>query len=185
MAKAEEEVKSCDACGATVYPEHLKKQTADYWMGKLLCPHCLQQKKLLAAVNPAAALAEDRAPVANDPIALIGVEEEEDGEHAAAASPGIRAFGQDATTAGSAPSAGSAIPRGIALQRQLLPDSPNATRCRTFHCKLNDASMAHMNEQINEWADTDEGVQIKFATSCIGVVEGKHVDPHLIVTVFY
>jgi hypothetical protein len=42
-----------------------------------------------------------------------------------------------------------------------------------------------MCEQINEWVDSDDGIEIKFATSTIGVVEGKHVDPHLIVTVFY
>jgi hypothetical protein len=54
-----------------------------------------------------------------------------------------------------------------------------------FHCKLADAAMTYMCEQINEWADSRDDIQIKFATSCIGVVEGKHADAHLIVTVFY
>ena len=47
--------------------------------------------------------------------------------------------------------------------------------------KMQDA----LNEQINAWADADDNIEIKFATSTIGVIEGKHVDPHLIVTVFY
>lgn len=71
------------------------------------------------------------------------------------------------------------------LRRPLLKGSPNATRCRTFHCKLADGPMAYLNEQINEWVDGNDDIEIKFATSTIGVVEGKHVDPHLIVTVFY
>jgi hypothetical protein len=184
VAKPEEEVKSCDACGATVYPEHIKKQTADFWMGKLLCPHCLQQKKLLAAVNPAAAYAEDRAPVANATIALAPVEEPDEESAGASTPSGIRAFGAE-NVAGAAPAAGTAVARIERLRRALLPGSPGATRCRTFHCKLNDASIAYMNDQINEWADASDDIQVKFATSCIGVIEGKHVDPHLIVTVFY
>jgi len=71
------------------------------------------------------------------------------------------------------------------LRRPLLTGVPAATRCRVFHCKLADGAFGHMTEQINEWADSDDAIEIKFASSCIGVVEGKHSDPHLIVTVFY
>jgi hypothetical protein len=70
-------------------------------------------------------------------------------------------------------------------KRPLLRDSQSATRCRTFHCKMTDASFQNLNEQINEWADENEDVEIKFAVSNIGVVEGKHADPHLVITVFY
>ena len=68
--------------------------------------------------------------------------------------------------------------------------SPNATgqgaiHVKTFHCKLADAPIVHLNEQINEWVDTHADVEIKFATTTVGVLEGKHSDPHLIVIVFY
>ncbi|RMF85197.1 MAG: hypothetical protein D6744_01775, partial [Planctomycetota bacterium] len=69
--------------------------------------------------------------------------------------------------------------------RRPLSRGATATRCRTFHCKLTDASIVHLNEQINEWADADDEIEIKFATSSVGVIEGKHNDPHLIITVFY
>ena len=74
---------------------------------------------------------------------------------------------------------------GRTYRRALLVDSPNATRCRVFHAKMADGAFAHMCEQINEWVDGSDDVQIKFVSSCIGVVEGKHADQHLIVTVFY
>ena len=65
------------------------------------------------------------------------------------------------------------------------PELPGATRCRTFHAKLNDGAVAYMNNQINEWADENPEVSIKYAASTIGVWEGKKADPHLILSVFY
>ena len=70
------------------------------------------------------------------------------------------------------------------LRRSLI-EGTNATRCRTFHCKLSDAAMGYMNGQVNDWVDGMDGLEIKFASSTIGVVEGKHPEPHLILTVFY
>jgi hypothetical protein len=70
-------------------------------------------------------------------------------------------------------------------RRPLQPEAGYAIRCKTFHCKLTDASMTHLDDMVNEWADADDDVRIKFATSTVGIVEGKHLDPHLIVTVFY
>jgi hypothetical protein len=71
------------------------------------------------------------------------------------------------------------------FQRALLGEGHGATRCRTFHCRLNDTSIHMMNDQINEWADHHGDVEIKFASSSIGTVEGKHSEPHLFVTVFF
>ena len=65
------------------------------------------------------------------------------------------------------------------------PDKPGGTRCRIFHAKLNDGAIAFMSEQINEWLDTSTGIYVKTSTSTIGVFEGKHADPNLIVTLFY
>ncbi len=91
----------------------------------------------------------------------------------------IRAFGQGGIASGKSAHDTSH------LHRQVVESSAVATRCRTFHAKLNDASLSYMDNLINEWADANPDVGIKFATSCIGVVEGKHAEPHLIVTLFY
>ena len=72
-----------------------------------------------------------------------------------------------------------------AFKRALKPGGQGATRVRTFHCKLGDAAMVFMDQQINEWADSHEDVEVKFCTSTIGVVEGKRQEPHLILTVWY
>ncbi len=91
-----------------------------------------------------------------------------------------------ADAAASAEPAPRAAPRGpTTFRRNLQPDAATATRCKTFHCKLTDASISHMDALINEWVDQHDDVVVKFATSTVGVVEGKHNDPHLIVTLFY
>lgn len=185
MAKTDEELQECGSCGATIYPEHVKKGSADYFGGKLLCPHCLQEKRAIAAVNPAAAYRDAAADdAADEPIALTIDTDAEDNEvpDAGGSSTQIRAFG-------GGPAGGTAYgaPAGSAgFRRPLLEDAANATRCRTFHCKLTDSSMAHLNEMVNEWVDEHPEIQIKFATSCIGIVEGKSSqDQHLLLTVFY
>ncbi|MBN1341963.1 MAG: hypothetical protein JXQ73_04745 [Phycisphaerae bacterium] len=74
---------------------------------------------------------------------------------------------------------------GADFKRGVNKSGQGATRSRTFHAKLNDSSLAYMDQLINEWIDGDPEVEIKFATSSVGVVEGKHAEPHLIITVFY
>ena len=180
MARPPEEVKECEVCGASIYAEMIKKGTADFLLGKLLCPHCLQQRKRIAAVNPAAVFKDDQPAQVDEPIALAI---EDDSDESGPAPSRIQAFGgsgiSSSTTYGS-------VVADRQYNRSLLRDSPNATRCRTFHCKLTDSSMAHLNEMINEWVDANEDMQVKFATSCIGMVEGKSSnDAHLIVTIFY
>ncbi len=167
MADEPEHFQSCDVCGATVYPEHIEKGLAGDWEGQLLCHHCLAEKKPQPASNTAGP---------TEPIKLADAPEPGDPRSATA----IRSFGGGPGRMGE-----GLLAKDDKLRRNLLSDSPNATRCRTFHAKLTDAAFAHMNEQINEWVDANEGMQLKFATSCIGVVEGKHSDPHLILTVFY
>ena len=71
------------------------------------------------------------------------------------------------------------------FKRPLNPKGQNATRVRTFHAKLNDAAINYLNQQINEWVDNHEDVEIKFTNATIGVVEGKRSEPHLIITVWY
>jgi hypothetical protein len=132
---SEAAMKICDQCGATVYPEHLEAHQAERVGGKLLCPHCLAERR--------------ERPGAVAPVTRPGL----------------------------------AAPR--AWRRPLRPSVATATRCKTFHAKLNDASLSNLGEQISEWVDSQDDVEIKFASTAVGVVEGKHPDPHLIVTIFY
>ncbi len=169
MENKEEVLKSCDECGATIYPEHLQKHAAELYDNRLLCPHCLKEQK-------EAAETARKAGASDTPIALVTEEEEVDPSKPSAS---IQAFG------GGVGARGTAAVTERDWQRPLIADSRNARRCRTFHCRLTDASFIHLNEQINEWADGQDDVEIKFALSNVGVVEGKHTDPHLIVTVFY
>ena len=171
MESKEEVLKSCDECGATIYPEHLQKHAAELYNDRLLCPHCLKERK--ETVETA------REPGATDSsIALVAQEEEEEVDPSKP-STSIHTFG------GGVGAPGTAAMTERDWQRPLLGDSRNARRCRTFHCKRTDGSFAHLNEQINEWVDAQDDIEIKFALSNIGVVEGKHADPHLIVTIFY
>ena len=180
----EEEVKSCESCGASIYQEHIKKGAADLFAGKLLCPHCLQQKKEIAAVNPAAAYSEGEPAQDDEPLTLL-VDEDEGEEGVTASKPPteIRSFGGGPS---GGTSYGAPVPDEDLYRRSLQPESPHATRCRTFHGKLTDASMAHMNQVMNEWVDRNPDIEIKFATSCIGLVVGKSSqDLNIFVTVFY
>lgn len=172
MAGQGDNYKTCELCGATIYPEHIQRGAADYWAGKLLCAFCLDDKR-----GSATGLQEEAAPGAggagDPPVVSL-----EPATAKAAGAPRIQAFGQAGLRAGQTGT--------LQFRRPLLTDSPHATRCRTFHCKLNDASMAHMNTLINEWVDEHDDICIKFATSSVGVVEGKSSsDPNLFVTVFY
>ncbi|MCK4341085.1 MAG: hypothetical protein KAY37_05100 [Phycisphaerae bacterium] len=177
MADEEEHFETCDECGATIYPEHLEKGMAEQWRGKLLCVHCLKD------IRSAAAAAESTETAEEVPIALVEADDSEidDGGLKYDTKPtAIRSFGSGPGGMGEGLAAAEEK-----LHRAMLKDSPNATRARVFHCKLADAALVYITEQINEWTDSNDDIQIKFATSCIGVVEGKHADPHLIVTVFY
>lgn len=179
MPHAQEQIETCQLCGASIYPQHRKSGAADYLAGKLLCPHCLKEKKQVAAVNPAAAFADLKAAGPSEPLPLADVSAES-ADPSPPAAPAPAAAGRGGSVAGMAAAARRQF------LRPLAPNSPHATRCRTFHCKLNDQSIAHMNDVINEWVDSHDDVVIKFATNTIGIVEGKSSsDPNLFVTVFY
>jgi hypothetical protein len=71
------------------------------------------------------------------------------------------------------------------LTRPLTGPTEPPTRCRTFHGKLTPAALGHMDEQINEWIDHHPDIFIKHVTSTVGPFEAKHVEQHLIVTIYY
>ena len=154
----EEHLDTCAICSATIYPEHIARGVAGLHEGRLLCHICLgehTQKEAPDEPAPSASLAQ---------------------VDFSAPSTKIRSFGAGSRSVGTSTEN---------FRRPLQPDSVHATRCKTFHAKLSDASFSHLDEQINEWADAHDDVHIKFAVSTIGVVEGKNRDSHIIVTVFY
>ncbi len=180
MADSAESVEVCSRCGATVYPEHLERHLADKVDGAVICMHCKRELP-----TPAPARAGDIG--LGEPIELVA--EEDDPAGPSTVSGGV-VYDRRPTAIKSFGGGPGGMSAGMSVQesqlkRALEPQSDSATRCRVFHCKLADGAFVHMSDQINEWADSHEGIRIKFATSCIGVVEGKHADAHLIVTVFY
>lgn len=165
MSKPSETLRTCQKCGATIYPEMINAGTAAVRGDALLCPHCLREADNEGELAP---ISFDAGPAAS-PAAP-----------AAAAQPARPPQIRHGGTLGAVEHE-----RAQHFRRPLLTDSPHATRCRTFHCKMSDAAFAHLNDQVNEWVDAHDDIEIKFATSSVGVVEGKHAEPHLVVTIFY
>jgi hypothetical protein len=160
----EQDTQVCAECGATIYPEHLQRQVAERREGRLLCPHCLRDKQAAAS-----------APVVEQSEISLIEEEAPPGRHESP--PQIRY--SDGT---------AAADRGAErdYRRTLHHQEVFATRCKTFHCKLSGPALEHLDEQINDWVDAHQDVEIKFATSTVGLLEGKSSsDQHLIVTLFY
>jgi len=165
---ADEVIKTCEECGAAVYPDHLESGAAGYVDGKLCCPICYREHEK----GPSEQEADER-------IALVD-DAELERETTQAEAPQIRAFGQDSVF-------GQVIEHDESrYNRPLNYTGRGALRCRTFHSKLTDASIAYMDHQINEWTEENPQIEIKFAASAIGMFEGKQrEEPHLIVTIFY
>lgn len=59
-----------------------------------------------------------------------------------------------------------------------------AVRCKTFHTKLNDAALTYMDEMVNTWLE-QHGYEAKFSQMTIGTFQGKSLEQHLIVQVWY
>jgi hypothetical protein len=69
-------------------------------------------------------------------------------------------------------------------RRPVNVNGTGATRCRVFHSKIAPSSLEFMENQINEWVDS-EGVEIKHIGHIIGIMEGKRPEPNLLVMVWY
>ncbi|MGE3180604.1 MAG: hypothetical protein AB7N71_03170 [Phycisphaerae bacterium] len=147
----------CSACGATIYPEHLASRKAERIGGKLFCVHC----------------ARDSSNGTENEVAVEILEDAPNPEPTMDRKKSAISFDR------------SQARKEIDYRRPLEIDSPTATRCRIFHCRITDPSMRNLEEQINEWIDSQENVRIKFSTSTVGNVDGKGNDPHLIVTLYY
>lgn len=108
---------------------------------------------------------------------------------------GIRAVGPTPAATGSAPSRNSKI---RTFDQKLFTGkhedswdrTPNANKTgaihvRSFHCKFNEDSLAHLDQQINEWLDAHPQYEVKLVTTSHGEWKGKlGVEPCLVVQVW-
>jgi len=178
---AEGEHRLCQVCEAEITPEQIAKREAGLLKGVLHCPKCVQAKRQAAAQTQTAAAvpvgattgASTRPAAATDePITLLGTDE------GAAQSSMIRTFAGGGGTA-----VGEKADRQF--KRPLAGQNEGATRCRTFHAKLAAGAIVYLDDQINEWIDGHPEVFIKTVSTTVGLFEGKHAEPHLMVTIFY
>ena len=170
MKKQEAQAHStCSNCGAEIYPEHLDSGIARYEGDKLLCSFCVSdyEKK------------HDLGASGDHPLETIALQDDDD-DMSPAASGKTRIHGISSGMFG----AQHAWDDGR-FKRSADPKGLGATRCRTFHSKLNDGSIEYMTNLINEWLDGNPNITVKFATTTIGPFEGKHVEQNLIITLFY
>jgi len=70
------------------------------------------------------------------------------------------------------------------FERPLNVTGQGATRCRLFHCKISEGPLAHLQDTINEWLDSEE-IEVKHVSQVIGTLEGKRSEPNLIVMVWF
>ena len=159
----ETELKSCEICGATIYPEHIHSGRAAIVDEKLLCPICVNEKK-----------SESQAPLSaadgDQGVALVDDSEMEKSERKV-----IRAFG----------GVGGVKVDETKLSRSLQKTGAGATRIKIFHTKMNDGAVEFLSQTINEWIDHNPDVEIKAVQTTVGIWEGKHAEPNLILTVWY
>lgn len=111
--------------------------------------------------------------ISDEPLSLIDAEPGVPRRDA----PRIRSFSEGSTLGGQH--------NDSALNRPLTAMAEPATRVRTFHGKLTAAGLAHMDDLVNEWLDSNPDVYIKQSTSSIGVFEGKAKESHLVLTILY
>ena len=156
---------SCKSCGASVYQKHLDSGIAKSVNGKLICAHCVKEEE--GAVTEST---DVMAPIAFDTDDSHGTKVDLSGSRIMTTE----------DTLGKASSRDESR-----YKRQLDPRSPGASRCRTFHSKLSQGAVDFMDSQINQWLDENPDIVIKFTTATIGMFEGKHTEPNLILNLFY
>ncbi len=161
-----EPVSSCAGCGASIYQEHIDRNLAGLLSGDLYCPHCLTAKRQA-----------DSAMGSGQDIESLSLVDEPGSDDQAGRS-SIHGF------------SGFSVPDAMGaekeeFQRQLNLTGKGATRIRIFHSKISEGAVRHLNEQINEWLDANPDIEIKFANTTVGMWEGKHSEPNLLLMLFY
>lgn len=114
-----------------------------------------------------------RRPMEEEPIHL-----EAEGEPLAGQSEGhaeMKAFGA---------SHGLGVKATEEFKRPLNMSGQGATRCKLFHTKIAAPSLEFMENQINQWVDSQQ-IEIKQVSQVIGILEGKTPVANLIVMLWY
>ncbi len=177
MIQKNGEATTCESCGASVYPEHLDSGIARYENGKLLCSHCVKDyEREHGAGGTGKVEALETIQLESDDINSSDSVGSGTTEMSSS-----RIHGMSEATLGHHAEADD----DSRFKRPLDPKSPFASRCRSFHCKLTDGALEFLNMQINEWLDQHPDIAIKFARSDVGMFEGKHKEPNLVLTLFY
>jgi hypothetical protein len=73
---------------------------------------------------------------------------------------------------------------GGEFKRPLNLTGQGATRCKFYHSKIAAPSLEFMENQINQWLDSEK-VEVKQVSQVIGIMEGKTPVPNLIVMIWY
>jgi hypothetical protein len=60
-----------------------------------------------------------------------------------------------------------------------------AVHVKSFHGHLHDEGLARLDNRINEWMEAHPQFEIKFATTTIGVWDGKTKDQVMIINIWY
>ncbi len=199
--------KDCEACGTEITPEQIVQREAGLVGGVLLCPKCVNRKREeLLQARHAAAGAQSATPGAAKPAqqaAASATETISESQGSVYLPPDKKvpdvtdqtlSLVSEEEMPSSSPSKIRTFARGDAFadahaetdfKRPLAGMNEPATRCRTFHGKLTQPGLSHMDEQINEWLDSHPELYIKTCASTVGIFEGKTKEPHLLVTMFY
>ena len=70
------------------------------------------------------------------------------------------------------------------FKRPMNLNGTGATRCRVFHSKVAEAPMHVMENNINEWIDSEQ-IEVKQVGHCIGLMQGKTTEPNIVIVVWY
>jgi hypothetical protein len=79
---------------------------------------------------------------------------------------------------------GLGVKPGGDFKRALNVTGHGATRCKFYHSKIAAPSLEFMENQINQWLDSEK-IEVKHVSQVIGVMEGKTPVPNVIVMVWY
>jgi hypothetical protein len=60
-----------------------------------------------------------------------------------------------------------------------------AVHVKTFHGHLSDDGVRRLDDKINDWLEAHPTAEVKFATTTIGVWDGKTKDQAMIINVWY
>jgi len=156
-----ENLMTCAECGASIYQEHVHRGLAGLWAGQMLCLACLKPKRE-AGVPPPAPQAEDSIPLA-----------------------AIEPLSGPSTAEAPPPSLHDTVTDETLTEEAAAGTASGARHVRTFHAKLSDAALNHLDEQVNSWLKRHPGATVKFANATVGIFEGKHSEANLILTIFY